>query len=98
MPRHGAVLALQAGSKRRAGIATVPWSPTASIASASRNPIHVGLSLTNIAIALRLALWRALAILRAVWPILHFGVARREEACLAGRFGKTCRARTRRYR
>jgi protein-S-isoprenylcysteine O-methyltransferase Ste14 len=90
---------------RAAGTPVEPWHATKAIVTSgpyrfSRNPIYLAAGLVYIGLALALALWWALALLPAVWLILHFGVVRREEAYLADRFGEAYRAyctRTRRY-
>ncbi len=94
-----AILALLLGvwgawSLHRAHTAIEPWKPTTALVERgpyryTRNPLYVALTLLYLAGAFRLgSLWPFL-LLPLSLVTLHFGVVRREERYLAGKFGAT---------
>jgi protein-S-isoprenylcysteine O-methyltransferase Ste14 len=78
---------------RRAGTALPVWQAATVIVRSgpyawSRNPIYVGALLAYLGIALALRSNGVLWLLPAVALLLEFGVVRREEAYLEGKFGE----------
>jgi protein-S-isoprenylcysteine O-methyltransferase Ste14 len=89
----------------RAGTAIQTRSPstalvTGGVYALARNPIYVGFFLILIGIAL-LAAWDWLVLFAVIFmAVIHWGVVRREERYLAGKFGEAYaayKARVRRY-
>ena len=98
----GAALAFVAiRSFSRAGTNVEPWQPALTLVTGGifdwmRNPMYVGLVLTVAGIAIALGSGWTLVLLVAAALILHFGVVKREERYLAGKFGESYRAYMRR--
>lgn len=93
----GGALALAAEIRfKQAGTATMPWKPahalvTAGIYRHARNPMYVGLALVVAALAVALASNWTLVLLVPAALLMHFGVVKREERYLAGKFGNEYR-------
>lgn len=90
---------------RRAGTNIPTWRPTLAIATTgpyrfTRNPIYIAMCVAFLGIAiLGDSLWAVAAVV-PVALVLHFGVVRREETYLEGKFGedyRRYRAATRRW-
>jgi protein-S-isoprenylcysteine O-methyltransferase Ste14 len=88
-----------------AGTNVNPYRPSTMIVDSgpfrfSRNPLYVGMDLVYIGLTLAFDTWWGFILLFPVLIIMHFGVIRREERYLEGRFGEAYRgyrARVRRY-
>jgi protein-S-isoprenylcysteine O-methyltransferase Ste14 len=98
----GAALAIVAfRSFSRAGTNVEPWKPalilvTGGIFDWMRNPMYVAMVLTVAGIAIAFRSDWTLVLLVPAALILHFGVVKREERYLAGKFGETYDAYMRR--
>lgn len=80
------------GLFRRAGTRPEPWRPTTAIVTGgiygiSRNPMYVGMALAYAGVALLADGQAALMLLPLALAMIEFGVIRREERYLEGKFG-----------
>lgn len=88
---------------RRAGTPVEPWHSSTAIVtdgiySHTRNPMYLGMTGLYLAIALAFdSLW-ILILLVPLLALLHYGVIRREERYLEGKFGEAYLAYRRRVR
>jgi protein-S-isoprenylcysteine O-methyltransferase Ste14 len=94
----GAALAL-AGERRfhRAGTEVKPWKPPAVLVTDGifqrlRNPMYVGLTLILAGLGVALASDWMLVMTVVFALVIHFGVVRREEHYLEGKFGDAYRS------
>lgn len=89
----GGALALAAEMRfKQAGTATMPWKPAHALVTTGiyrhvRNPMYVGLALVVAALAVALASDWTLVLMVPAALLTHFGVVKREERYLAGKFG-----------
>jgi protein-S-isoprenylcysteine O-methyltransferase Ste14 len=82
-----------------------PYKPTTAIISGgpyrfTRNPLYVGLLSLLAGLSLLVGTWWGVVLLAPTFLILHYGVARREEAYLERKFGQeylSCQSRVRRW-
>ena len=89
----GGALALVAEFRfKQAGTATMPWKPATALVMTGiyryvRNPMYVGLALVVAALAMALASDWTLVLMVPAALLMHFGVVKREERYLEGKFG-----------
>ena len=94
----GLLLVLWAGGHFvRAGTPLPPHRPTSALVSEgpyrrSRNPIYLGMALIYIGVVCATASTGVLLLFPAVIAVMEFGVIRREERYLEGKFGDSYRA------
>jgi protein-S-isoprenylcysteine O-methyltransferase Ste14 len=86
---------------RRAGTNVEPWKPalrlvTGGIFGLIRNPMYVALVVLLAGLAIALGSDWAFVLIVPAGLILHFGVVKREELYLEGKFGGSYRAYTER--
>ncbi len=102
----GAGLAISAlHGFRAAGTHVEPWKPSLALVTAGiygrlRNPMYTGLTLILAGLSILLASDWMLVMTIVFPPVIHFGVVRREERYLEGKFGEAYRqykARVSRY-
>lgn len=82
-----------------------PFKPTTAIVCSgpfhfTRNPLYVSLTLIFLGVSLAVNTWWTLVIIGPVLLFIHFGVVKREERYLEGKFGENYReyrSRVRRY-
>ncbi len=113
-PRWSGLAAIAVGiamivAARRAMLAAEtninPFKPTTAIVSSgpfrfTRNPLYVSMTLIYLGLTLVVNTWWTFLLLGPVLLIIHFGVVKREERYLEGKFGESYRAyrlRVRRY-
>jgi protein-S-isoprenylcysteine O-methyltransferase Ste14 len=82
---------------RAAGTHVEPWQPTSALVSGSiyrwlRNPMYVGLTLLLAGLSIALAGDWMLVMTAVFALVIHFGVVKREERYLEGKFGDAYRA------
>lgn len=88
-----------------AGTNVNPGLPTTAIVTAgpyryTRNPLYVALAMFFLGVALGFNTWWGVVLLAPVLSVMHWGVIRREERYLEGKFGEPYReycSRVRRY-
>ena len=102
----GAALAIPAmRGFRSAGTHVEPWKPSTALVTGGifgwlRNPMYVGLALLLTALSILLACDWMLVMTIIFVPVIHFGVVKREERYLEGKFGdayRSYKARVPRY-
>lgn len=89
----------------RAGTEVNPMKPATAVVTTgayrlSRNPMYVGMTFVFLGITLATRSGWLMTLLPAIAALIHWGVVRREERYLAGKFGaeyQAYRARVRRY-
>ena len=86
------ILVIALGLFRRARTRPEPWQPTTTIVDTgvygyTRNPMYVGMALAYAGVALLANSPAAMLLLPGVLILIHFGVIRREEIYLEGKFG-----------
>ncbi len=80
-------------SFRAAGTNVEPWKPSTALVASGvflrlRNPMYVGGSLILAGLAILLASDWMLVLTIVAMPVIHYGVVKREERYLAGKFGE----------
>ena len=102
----GAALAIPAmRGFRSAGTHVEPWKPSTALVTGGifgwlRNPMYVGLTLLLSGLSILLACDWMLVMTIIFVPVIHFGVVKREERYLEGKFGdayRSYKARVPRY-
>jgi protein-S-isoprenylcysteine O-methyltransferase Ste14 len=89
----------------RAGTNVNPYKPTITIVDSgpfgfSRNPLYVAMTIMLVGLTLAANTWWGIFLLPPLLLLMHFGVIRREERYLEGKFGEpylAYRRRVRRY-
>lgn len=81
---------------RAAGTHPEPWKPSSALVTGGifrwlRNPMYVGIILFVAGLAILLASDWMLVMTIVLAPVLHFGVVKREERYLEGKFGEAYR-------
>jgi protein-S-isoprenylcysteine O-methyltransferase Ste14 len=84
-------------SFRKAGTHAEPWKPSTAIVATGvfawlRNPMYVGTTVTLLGLAILLASDWMVVTTFVMALVIHFGVVRREERYLEGKFGDVYRA------
>ena len=90
---------------RRAGTNIYPEKPATALVEAgpfrfTRNPLYVALTILFAALSVEMNMAWGFVILVPLLVVMHYGVIRREEAYLDGKFGdayRGYRSRVRRY-
>lgn len=98
-----AIIAWAATTLLRAHTTVDPFQPTTAIVTTgpfrfTRNPLYLAMSIAYVAASLWTASMTSVALLPLVLVIIHFGVIRREERYLEGKFGDAYREYRRRVR
>jgi protein-S-isoprenylcysteine O-methyltransferase Ste14 len=79
-----------------AGTNVSPYHPSTAVVDSgpfrfSRNPLYVGMTLSYTGLTLAFNTWWGIIVLIPVLLVMHFGVIRREERYLEGKFGESYR-------
>jgi protein-S-isoprenylcysteine O-methyltransferase Ste14 len=87
----------------RAGTNVNPMKPSTTIVTAgpfgyTRNPLYLSVMGIGVGISIAFGTWWPIAFLVATFPVLEFGVVRREERYLEAKFGDPYREYKRRVR
>jgi len=102
----GLVLAVRGRrTMTRAGTNVNPYKPTITIVDSgpfgfSRNPLYVAMTIMLVGLTLAANTWWGIIMAMPLLLLMHFGVIRREERYLEGKFGEpylAYRRRVRRY-
>jgi protein-S-isoprenylcysteine O-methyltransferase Ste14 len=79
-----------------AGTNVSPYHPSTAVVDSgpfrfSRNPLYVGMTLSYTGLTLAINTWWGIIVLIPALLVMHFGVIRREERYLEGKFGESYR-------